>query len=81
MKKPTSTNPPVILRRKNLEQTLSISRSTIYARLDPNSKQFDPDFPKPFNLIHGSNAGGIGWLNSEVIEYVNRLAASRIQVM
>lgn len=77
MKNIPAINPPVILRRKNLEEQLNIARSTIYARLDPNSKQHDPDFPKPFNLIRGSTAGGIGWLASEVTEYVNRLAATR----
>ncbi len=39
-----------LLRRKQVEQSLGLSRSTIYARLDPNSRHYDPDFPTPIKI-------------------------------
>ena len=47
-----------ILKRKQVEAITGLSRSTIYAKLDPKSKQYDPDFPKSLALVvshHESN--------------------------
>lgn len=63
-----------LLRRKQIEDLFGISRSTIYARLDPKSKQHDPAFPKPINLSPSS----IAWVESEAQAYIEHLiAASR----
>ncbi len=65
-----------VLRRKQIEQTFGMSRSTIYARLDPKSKQYDPAFPRPIQL--GVSSCSIGWIESEVNAYIAHLiAASR----
>jgi len=63
-----------LLRRKQVEQSLGISRSTIYARLDPKSRHYDPDFPKPIRL----GATSIAWIEAEVQGYIaHRIADSR----
>ena len=65
-----------LLRRKQVEQALGISRSTIYARLDPKSRQYDPEFPKPISL--SSTTTGIAWIDAEIQAYISRrIAASR----
>lgn len=63
-----------LLRRKQVEQSLGLSRSTIYARLDPKSRHYDPDFPKPIKL--GSTS--IAWVEAEVQDFIaHRIASSR----
>lgn len=72
-----SSSPSAILRRTKIEELFGISRSTIYARLDPKSSQFDPDFPKPFKLNpNAGSAGAIGWLHSECQAYIAHLVAA-----
>lgn len=61
-----------LLRRKQLEQLFGISRSTIYARLDPKSKQYDPAFPKPIRLGLTSS---IAWVEAEAQAYIAHLIA------
>lgn len=61
-----------LLRRKQLEQLLGISRSTIYARLDPKSKHHDPDFPKPIQL----GIYTIAWVEAEAQAYIAHLIAN-----
>ena len=54
-----------ILRRKQLEARIGLSRSTIYAKLNPNPNRpgdYDPTFPKPISL--GPKA--VGWIEAEV---------------
>jgi prophage regulatory protein len=51
-----------ILRRKQVEKILGLSRSTLYDRLDPKSPRYDPSFPKPVGL--GFRA--VGFLRGEV---------------
>lgn len=64
-----------LLRRKQLEQAIGLSRSTIYARMDENSPQYDPTFPTPISL---GNSMSVGWIASEVEAWVeSRIAESR----
>jgi prophage regulatory protein len=56
---------PTILRRKQVEARIGLSRSTIYARLRQNPKRpgdFAPTFPKPVSI--GKKA--IGWIEAEI---------------
>lgn len=63
-----------LLRRKQLEQTIGLSRSTIYSKLDLNSPQYDPSFPRPIRL--GSMA--VAWVESDVDDWIAaRIAESR----
>ena len=64
-----------ILRRKQLEDRTGLSRSTIYARLNPKSPSYDPTFPKPSELGHGMQNPPVGWVESEVEAYL----AARIE--
>ncbi len=64
-----------ILRRKQLEDRTGLSRSTIYARLNPKSPSYDPTFPKPIELGHGMQNPPVGWVESEVEAYL----AARIE--
>ena len=57
---------PRILRLKQLQQLLSISRSTIYDRMNSSSPRYDPDFPKPVKL--GGYA--VGWIELDVVAWI-----------
>lgn len=65
-----------ILRRKQVEQRLGLSRATIYARMNPRSRpgEYDPTFPKPIAL--GRKA--VGWVESEIDAWIEaRIRSSR----
>jgi len=64
-----------ILRRRDLEARLKLSRSTIYDKINPDSPRHDSSFPKPIRLGAGS---AVGWLESEVEDWLrSRIDASR----
>lgn len=67
----------VILRRRQLEQRIQLSRSTIYDKLDPNSPRHDPTFPKPIKL--GTASSAIGFIESEVNAWLDRQILARGQ--
>jgi prophage regulatory protein len=72
----TKTMPLVILRLPQLIKLLSVSRSSIYGKMNPNTIQFDPDFPKPIRLgISTTGRGSVGWLEHEVVEYIKLCTA------
>lgn len=60
-----------IIRRREVELRLGISRSSIYDRLDPNSPRHDPAFPMPVKL--GGASRSVGWLEHEVDAYIAAL--------
>lgn len=63
-----------LLRRKQVEQVLGISKSSIYARLDKNSPHYDPAMPRPIKI--GSTS--IAFVESEINAYIDHMiAASR----
>ncbi|MCZ0814001.1 AlpA family phage regulatory protein [Roseovarius sp. EGI FJ00037] len=51
-----------ILRRPNVECATGLSRSSIYAKLDPSSPYYDASFPKPIKL--GKRA--VGWREADI---------------
>ncbi len=59
-----------ILRMTELTVILGISRSSIYEKLNPRSKYYDEDFPKPIKL----GASSVGWQYASVEKWL----ASRI---
>lgn len=66
-----------IIRRGQLIAKIGLSKSSIYARLDRKSPNYDPDFPRPVPLGNGKNPP-IGWIEQEVDEYIARqIARSR----
>ena len=66
--------PLTILRLKQVRERLSLSRSTIYDKLNPRSPRHDPSFPKQISL--GGDA--VGWLESQIEEWIEmRIRESR----
>lgn len=66
-----------ILRRRDLEARLKLSRSTIYDKINPSSQRYDATFPKPIRLGNGS---AVGWIEDEVESWLrSRIDASRKQ--
>jgi prophage regulatory protein len=66
-----------ILRRRDLEARLKLSRSTIYEKINPDSPRYDATFPKPIRLGNGS---AVGWIEDEVEIWLRgRIEASRKQ--
>lgn len=59
-----------ILRRKQVEDRIGLSRSSIYARLRQDPKRpgyYDPTFPKPVSV--GERA--VGWIEAEIDSWLN----------
>ena len=61
-----------MLRPHELIKLIGLSRSSIYDQLNPRSKRYDPDFPKPIKLNRASR-----WLLSEVEEWIRNKMSSR----
>ena len=55
-----------ILRMTELTAILGISRSNIYEKLNPRSKYYDEDFPKPIKL----GASSVGWQYASVEKWL-----------
>ncbi|MGY3932854.1 phage transcriptional regulator AlpA [Aeromonas encheleia] len=55
-----------VIRLKELSQLVGLSRSTIYDRMNPQSKRFDPTFPRPISL----GLASVGWSLSEVMDWI-----------
>lgn len=71
---------PQLLRRQQVELMTGLKRSSIYGRMNPQCKQYDPDFPKPISLSTGAK-GSVAWIASEVIAWIEaRITASRRQL-
>jgi prophage regulatory protein len=51
-----------ILRLPAVIETCGLSRSTIYEMLNPKSRRYKPDFPKPIKLSSSS----VGWFQHEL---------------
>lgn len=62
----TETTAYRVVRVKELVQILGIARSTIYDKLNPASRRFDPSFPQPIKL--GSSS--VGWLLPDVYQWL-----------
>lgn len=58
-----------ILRRRDLEARIGLSRSTLYDRLNPRSPRYDASFPTPIRL---GNGAAVGWLAHEVDDWLSQ---------
>jgi len=56
-----------IIKLQEVISRTSLSRSTIYSKLDNKSSQYDPDFPASIKL----GASSVGWLELEIEEWIN----------
>lgn len=70
---PSERRPMVIIRMQQLREKTGLSRSTIYARLDPSSSSYDPSFPKQVKL----GPAAVGWIEAEVDEWLAGRAMQR----
>lgn len=61
-----------IIRLPQLTQILSMSRSSVYLRLNPQSRYYDPHFPKPIHL----GVKAVGWVLDDVNSYIDYLSNS-----
>ena len=67
-----------ILRRRDLEACVRLSRSSIYDKINPLSPRHDASFPKPIRLGGGT---AVGWLAHEVDAWLlMRMDASRKRI-
>lgn len=55
-----------VIRLKELSQLVGLSRSTIYDRMNPKSKRFDPTFPRPISL----GLASVGWSLNEAMDWI-----------
>lgn len=62
-----------ILRLKQIQALLGISRSGIYDRLNPKSPRYDPLFPQPIKL----GGRSVGFLESELEAWVQKRVEER----
>ncbi|MGZ8927498.1 MAG: helix-turn-helix transcriptional regulator [Methylobacter sp.] len=63
-----------LVRIKEAQQVVALSRSTIYSKLDKNSPHYDATFPRPITL--GSRS--IAFIESELQEWItSRINSSR----
>ena len=61
-----------VIRIKEFAAMISLSRSTIYDRLNPKSPRFDPTFPRPIKL----GASAIGWHLVDVAAWISSLTST-----
>lgn len=62
-------DPKAIIRLRKLLGLLGVSRSTVYLRISPQSKYYDPKFPKSIRL----GAKSVGWILADVYAYIDHL--------
>ena len=55
-----------ILRMTELTAILGISRSSIYEKLNPKSRYYDAEFPRPVRL----GAASVGWRSTAIDEWI-----------
>lgn len=70
-------NALTIIRRKQVEARIGLSRAAIYAKLRRNPKRpsyYDPTFPKPVSV----GARAVGWIEAEIDAWLTaQIAKSR----
>lgn len=64
---PKTKLPSRVLRLQEVLDLLSISKSYHFAKLDRNSKSYDPTYPKPISVGERS----VRYIEQEVIDWIN----------
>lgn len=65
MKQVLPTGAKRVLRIREVQSRIGLSRSTIYDRMNPMSPRYDKSFPRPVKL--GMSA--VGWIDSRANDY------------
>jgi prophage regulatory protein len=60
-----------ILRRREVERIVGLSRSALYRRIAEKT------FPRPVPLNGGADSHAVGWLSSEVSQWLAACVAAR----
>ena len=63
-----------IIRLSRVEELTGLQRSSIYNRMNPKSRYYDPSFPCQFSLSETAG-GAVGWYEGEVLAWVTRRRA------
>ena len=63
------SDPKAIIRLGKLLGLLGVSRSTVYLRINPESKYYDPMFPRSIRL----GTKSVGWILADVYAYIDHL--------
>ncbi|WP_410497692.1 helix-turn-helix transcriptional regulator [Chitinibacter sp. S2-10] len=64
------------LRIKELAKMIGMGKSSIYDRLNPKSKRYEPTFPRPIKLGVGTTV----WASDEVESWMaQQIAAARME--
>lgn len=61
-----TSSPLMLLRAAQVCSKLKISKTTLYAKLDKNSKYYDPDFPRQIKL----GTSSVGWVEHQVDQWI-----------
>jgi len=69
MKEKLTSAATQIIRLKDVISITGLSRSTIYAKQNSGSSQFDPSFPQKIKL----GARAVGWAMQEVEDWLNTM--------
>ena len=65
----SATASPVkrVLRVRHMKDKLAMSVASLYNKMNPRSKYYDPTFPRPIRLsVTPGRGGAVGWLEFEV---------------
>jgi prophage regulatory protein len=66
----TIKSQPNVLRLSRLKHKTGISGSSIYNKLNPSSRYYDPTFPKPIRL----GLASVGWIEHEIDDWLTQRA-------
>lgn len=73
-----SVSPYLTCRLPAVMRLTGLSRSSLYARLNPTSAYFDSTFPRPFPLFGSAQSRGAkGWRLMEILSWLDAQAAKR----
>lgn len=59
-----------VLRLRQVQDRIGLSRSTIYDRMNVNSPRYDKTFPKPIKL----GCSAVGWLEESINNWIQSRA-------
>lgn len=62
----TESKKSALLRRQEVEARTGLARSSIYSKLDPNSRGYDESFPVPIRI----GASSVRWHEGEVDAWI-----------
>ncbi len=65
-----------VCRLKELKILTGLGRSTIYAKGNPRSRQYDDTFPRRVRL-GAANSRSVGWPRAEVLAWLELTATTR----